>query len=115
VPTGPDPDRARAVLTRLDEVRATVAAAEDEVLACLVVTGEPGAQRVLDDWLDQVADTLRALGEVADDVAPAIARHAAAEQTSTTSAAPEGTVSPSAAPLRGGAGDPPRDVPAVER
>jgi hypothetical protein len=115
VPTGPDPDRARAVLTRLDEVRATVAAAEDEVLACLVVTGEPRAQRVLDDWLDQVADTLRALGEVADDLAPALARHGAAEQTSTTSAAPEGTASPSAAPLRGGAGDPPRDVPAAER
>ena len=75
---GPDPDRASAVLAGLDAVRATVAAAEDDVLACLVVTGEPGAQRVLDDWLDQVADTLRALGEVADELAPALATHAAA-------------------------------------
>jgi hypothetical protein len=78
VPPGPDHERARAALARLDEVRATVAAAEDDVLACLVVTGEPRAQRVVDDWLDQVADTLRAIGEVADDLAPALARHAPA-------------------------------------
>ena len=44
------------------------------MLACLVVTGEPGPQRVLDDWLDQVADTLRALGETAADISPALAR-----------------------------------------
>ena len=51
-------------------------AAEDDVLACLVVTGEPRPQRVLDDWLDQVADTLRALGEQAADLSPTLARHA---------------------------------------
>ncbi len=77
MPPGPDPDAARLVLGALDDLRATVATAEDDVLACLVVTGEPGAQRVLDDWLDQVADTLRALAEVADDLAPTLARHAA--------------------------------------
>ncbi len=77
MPPGPDPQRARAVLEGLDDLRDTVAGAEDDVLACLVVTGEPGAQRVLDDWLDQVADTLRALGEVADDVAPTLAGHSA--------------------------------------
>jgi hypothetical protein len=98
VPSGPDPHDARVVLDRLDEVRATVTAAEDDVLACLVVTGEPGAQRVLDDWLDQVADTLRALGEVADDLAPTLTRHAAR---------PPGGGHP-------GAADAPREVRVVE-
>ncbi len=77
MPPGPDPDRARAALARLDTLREVVAAAEDDVLACLVVTGEPRPQRVVDDWLDQVADTLRALGEVAGGLAPGLARHAA--------------------------------------
>ena len=78
MPLGPDPELARAALERLDALRATVTAAEDDVLACLVVTGEPRPQRVLDDWLDQVADTLRALGEQAADLSPALARYAAA-------------------------------------
>ena len=77
VPLGPDPELARAAVARLDDLRATVTAAEDDVLACLVVTGEPRPQRVLDDWLDQVADTLRALGEQAADLSSALARHAA--------------------------------------
>jgi hypothetical protein len=76
VPLRPDPELARAARDRLDALRATVSAAEDDVLACLVVTGEPRPQRVLDDWLDQVADTLRALGEQAADLSPALARHA---------------------------------------
>ena len=74
MPLEPDPMRAAAVLARLDAVRSLVAEAEDDVLAALVVTGEPHAQRVLDDWLDQVADTLRALGESAEVLAPALAR-----------------------------------------
>jgi hypothetical protein len=76
VPLAPDPELARAALTQLDALRDTVAAAEDDVLACLVVTGEPRPQRVLDDWLDQVADTLRAIGETAADLSPALARYA---------------------------------------
>ncbi len=76
MPLRPDPQRARAALEQLDGLRATVNEAEDDVLACLVVTGEPRPQRVLDDWLDQVADTLRALGEQAADLSPALARHA---------------------------------------
>ncbi len=76
MPLRPDPQLARAALERLDALRATVSAAEDDVLACLVVTGEPRPQRVLDDWLDQVADTLRALGEHAADLTPTLARHA---------------------------------------
>ena len=75
MPLGPDPERARAALEQLDALRATVASAEDDVLACLVVTGEPRPQRVLDDWLDQVADTLRALGEEATALSPTIARY----------------------------------------
>lgn len=78
MPLGPDPERANDALAQLDTLRATVTAAEDDVLACLVVTGEPGPQRVLDDWLDQVADTLRALGEAAADLSPALSRFAVA-------------------------------------
>ena len=76
MPLGPDPERARAALEQLDALHATVTSAEDDVLACLVVTGEPRPQRVLDDWLDQVADTLRALGEEATALSPTIARYA---------------------------------------
>ncbi len=75
MPLRPDPQLARAALDRVGALRATLRAAEDDVLACLVVTGEPRPQRVLDDWLDQVADTLRALGEHAADLSPALARH----------------------------------------
>ena len=76
VPLGPDPVRARAVAGHLDALATTMGDAEDDVLGCLVVTGEPRPQRVLDDWLDQVVDTLRALGETAADLAPVLARHA---------------------------------------
>ncbi len=76
MPLRPDPQLARVALDRVAALRATVCAAEEDVLACLVVTGEPRPQRVLDDWLDQVADTLRALGEQAADLSPALARHA---------------------------------------
>ena len=86
MPLGPDPERARAALEQLDALRATVASAEDDVLACLVVTGEPRPQRVLDDWLDQVADTLRALGEEAAALSPTIARYAVAPGTPGTAA-----------------------------
>lgn len=71
---GADPVLARALLSQLDALRATVLAGEDDVLACLVVTGEPRPQRVLDDWLDQVTDTLRALGETAADLTPSVRR-----------------------------------------
>ena len=76
MPLGPDPELARAAVAQLGALRATVTAAEDDVLACLVVTGEPRPQRVLDDWLDQVADTLRAIGEQAADLSPRLARFA---------------------------------------
>lgn len=85
MPLGPDPALARAAVESLLALRESVADAEDDVLACLVVTGEPRPQRVLDDWLDQVADTLRALGETAADLSPVLARFA--EQSDDTAAA----------------------------
>ena len=74
MPLGPDPARARPAVAALDDLRSLVGVAEDDVLACLVVTGEPRPQRVLDDWLDQVADTLRALGETAGELSPVLMR-----------------------------------------
>ncbi|MEO5608161.1 MAG: hypothetical protein ABIQ61_00750 [Ornithinibacter sp.] len=71
---GADPVLASALVSQLDTLRAMVLAGEDDVLACLVVTGEPRPQRVLDDWLDQVTDTLRALGETACDLTPSLSR-----------------------------------------
>ena len=88
VPLGPDPEPARAALARLDALRAAVVSAEEDVLACLVVTGEPRPQRVLDDWLDQVVDTLRALGETVDRLAPSLARDAAPPASDAASARP---------------------------
>lgn len=87
MPLGPDPELAHAALAHLLALRATVTAAEDDLLACLVVTGEPRPQRVLDDWLDQAADTLRALDERAADLSPGLARYAAPAEGP---AAPEG-------------------------
>ena len=106
MPLGPGPERARATLEQLEALRATVTSAEDDVLACLVVTGEPRPQRVLDDWLDQVADTLRALGEEATALSPTIARYDVAPTASGTSGAPgvrdEATLrAPQSAPLGG--------------
>lgn len=77
VPLGPDPARVRAALDRVQALRDVAAIGEDDLLACLVVTGEPAPQRTLDDWVDQVADTLRAISETVDDLAPVLARHAA--------------------------------------
>ena len=101
MPLGPDPERAREVIARLDDLRVTVTAAEDEILACLVVTGEPRPQRVLDDWLDQVADSLRALGDVADRLRPPLARYAgqSASRASTSSTA-EDERAPGTGPVR---------------
>ena len=75
MPSGPDPLRARTAAARLATLRDLLAESEDDVLASLVVTGEPRPQRVLDDWLDQVVDTLRALGETLDEVSLALAPH----------------------------------------
>ncbi|MBR7743880.1 hypothetical protein KC207_11320 [Phycicoccus sp. BSK3Z-2] len=68
MPLRPDPGRAASARARLEALRDAVTEVEDDVLGCLVVTGEPEAQRVLDGWLDQVADTVRAVGESAAEV-----------------------------------------------
>ncbi len=68
--------RAAEVLARLEALRVVVEESQDDVLASLVVTGEPHAQRVLDDWLDQVADTLRVVGSTAEALGPVVARFA---------------------------------------
>ncbi|WP_299442697.1 hypothetical protein [uncultured Phycicoccus sp.] len=72
MPLGPDPARAQEARAGLAALRDVAAEGEDDVLAALAVTGEPAAQRVLDDWLDQVADTLRALGEAAGELGLAL-------------------------------------------
>ena len=76
MPLGPDPDSAAAVRARLDAVGPVVDRLEEDLLGCLVVTGEPEAQRVLDGWVDQVVDTARALAEHAAGTAAALDRHA---------------------------------------
>lgn len=52
----------------------SLADAEDDLLSCLVVMGEPDPQRSLDGWVDQVVDVLRAVDEVAVQHRATIAR-----------------------------------------
>ena len=87
---GPEHALAQSLVARLDALGVLVARAEDDVLACLVVTGEPRPQRVLDDWLDQSADTLRAIGEVASDLGPRLSRWTGSPGASSRSATPRG-------------------------
>lgn len=44
----------------------TLGGVEEDLLSCLVVMGEPDAQRTVDAWVDQVVDLLRAVDEVTD-------------------------------------------------
>lgn len=48
----------------LEALSGTAATAEDDLLSCLVVMGEPDAQAVVDGWVDQLVDLLRAVDEV---------------------------------------------------
>ncbi|MGL5816592.1 MAG: hypothetical protein ACRCZD_05800 [Phycicoccus sp.] len=98
MPLGPDPTLAGAALACLQSLREVVAAGEDDILGCLVVTGEPAPQRVLDDWLDQAADTLRAIGETVDDLAPVLARHATGSSAPGLPTPDTGAVADSLAP-----------------
>lgn len=74
----------------LQSLSDTVAGAEDDLLASLVVMGETDAQRTVDGWVDQVVDLLRAVDEVATQhrstLARAHARHALREPTETLGA-----------------------------
>lgn len=46
---------------------AAALAAEDEVLAVIPILGEAAGQQAVDDWVDQVVDALRAVGEAAQE------------------------------------------------
>ncbi|HYN30262.1 MAG TPA: hypothetical protein VES95_10400 [Dermatophilaceae bacterium] len=78
MPAAADPGAAGDVVAALDALRARAAAVEEDLLACLAVVGEPGPQRVLDDWLDQGVDALRALAEEAAAARSVVARYAVA-------------------------------------
>lgn len=69
MPSVPDPRALRSVHAALRGVRARSGAVEDDLLAVAPSLGEPHSQRALDDWLDQVVDTLRAVGEAAAEAA----------------------------------------------
>ncbi len=65
VPAFPPRESVAPAVAALRRVRDRVLAVEDDVLSGFAVLGEPLAQRVLDDWLDHAADTLRLLAEEA--------------------------------------------------
>lgn len=62
---------ASAVLEGLSGV---VTSAEDSLLSCLVVMGEPDAQAAVDGWIDQVVDLLRAVDQVTEQHQSTLAR-----------------------------------------
>lgn len=63
----PDPRTVATVRAALDAVRRHAIDSEDEALCVLAVVGEPMAQQALDDWIDQFADTLRAMSTAAEE------------------------------------------------
>ena len=64
MPPTPSPD-ALAAREALHRLRGHVGRLEEDLLAALVVLGEPGPQRAVDDLVDQLVDTLRAADESA--------------------------------------------------
>jgi len=58
----------------LETLSETVASVEDDLLSCLVVMGEPRAQRTVDAWVDQVVDLVRAVDEVTSQHLATLAR-----------------------------------------
>lgn len=76
MPLAPDARATRAVLDVLSGLGHGLEVVDQEVLACLAVLGEPGPQRVLDDWLDQVVDTVGTLQAEADAQRVALSRFA---------------------------------------
>lgn len=74
-----DPHALTEVGDALTVISLGLAAAEDDLLSCLVVMGEPEPQHAVDDWVDQVVDLLRAVDEVAGlhraTIARSLARH----------------------------------------
>jgi hypothetical protein len=54
-------------LRALDATRAQAREQADELLLEVPVLGDLGVQRLLDRWVEQAADTLRALSEAAEE------------------------------------------------
>jgi hypothetical protein len=52
------------VSAALEGLSETMASVEDDLLSCLVVMGEPHPQHVVDAWVDQVVDLVRAVDEL---------------------------------------------------
>jgi hypothetical protein len=77
VPPAADAGAAREAVDALDALRARAAAVEEDLLAGLAVLGEPLPQRAVDDWVDQVVDTLRAVAEEAGTQRELLGRYAA--------------------------------------
>ncbi|WP_404384091.1 hypothetical protein LL946_01575 [Knoellia locipacati] len=69
-----EPPALAVVSDALQGLSDTVAGVEDDLLASLVVLGEPDAQRSVDGWVDQVVDLLRAVDEVASQHRATLAR-----------------------------------------
>ena len=65
MPRAADPTAVTDVLGVLAGLRDRCTAVEDDLFGALAVLGEPVGQRRLDDWVDQAADTVRALAEEA--------------------------------------------------
>lgn len=84
-----EPPALPAVSDVLHSLSDAVSRAEDDLLASLVVLGEPDAQRTVDGWVDHVVDLLRAVDEVAGHHRATLAR-AQARRTSDDDAAPAG-------------------------
>ncbi|CAN7145233.1 hypothetical protein [Knoellia sp. LjRoot47] len=69
-----EPPALPAVSDVLHSLSDAVSRAEDDLLASLVVLGEPDAQRTVDGWVDHVVDLLRAVDEVAGQHRATLAR-----------------------------------------
>ncbi len=65
MPAQPDAATARSVRAALEALGEAVFAAEDELSVLTPLLGDRDCQAALEDYLDQVLDTLRGVGEEA--------------------------------------------------
>jgi hypothetical protein len=87
-----------ATLRTLAEARARTREMSDDLLGHLPDVGDLATQRLLDTWVEQAADTLRALSEAAEERLLELGRGEAAASTPPTDA-------PRAASARSASGD----------
>ncbi|KGN37002.1 hypothetical protein N803_16430 [Knoellia subterranea KCTC 19937] len=69
-----DPSALTEVSGVLEGLSRTAASVENDLLSCLVVMGEPDAQAVVDGWVDQFVDLLRAVDETTERHVTTLAR-----------------------------------------